>query len=203
MPAPVRMHATLILASGSVIRQQMLRDAGLEFSVKPSGFDETALKPTLAHLPPMQQALMLAREKALAVSRAFPDAYTIGADQMCAAGDVILSKPGSYANAEAQLRTLSGTTHTQNCAAVIARGNDIVWEHAESATLTMRALTDAEIRAYVAADAPLQSCGAYKFEALGKHLFAQIEGDHHVIQGLPLIALLAKLHQLQAITLSA
>jgi len=201
MPAPVRMHGALILASGSVIRQQMLRDLGLEFSVQPSGFDETALKPSIAHLPAPQQALRLAREKALSVSVNFPDAYTIGADQVCALEGEILSKPGSYANAEAQLRELSGKTHTQNCGVVIAKGASIIWEHSASASLTMRALSDAEIRAYIAADAPLQSCGAYKFEALGKHLFAATEGDHTVIQGLPLTPLIAQLHSLGAIQL--
>ena len=187
-------HLPLILASGSVIRQQMLKACGLTFSVAPSGVDEDALKPTLAHLPIPQQALALARAKALAVSANHPDAITIGADQICALGTRVFDKPGSYANAEAQLALLAGQTHQQHSTVVLARGADILWEHSATANLTMRALTPQQIHAYVAADAPLASCGAYKFEALGRHLFTQVDGASDVIQGLPLQALIVELH---------
>lgn len=66
----------------------------------------------------------------------------------------------------------------------------------------MRALSQADIHAYVAADAPLSSCGAYKFEGLGRHLFAHVAGDHDVIQGLALVPLLAQLHALGVISLA-
>jgi septum formation protein len=66
----------------------------------------------------------------------------------------------------------------------------------------MRALSAAEVRAYVAADAPLSSCGAYKFEGLGRHLFTQVVGDHDVVQGLALVPLLTQLHALKVIALA-
>lgn len=187
-------HAPIILASGSAIRQQMLKSTGLHFSVEPSGVDEDALKLTTHHLPVGERALALAHAKALAVSIAHPDAYTIGADQMCALGDTIFDKPGSYVNAEAQLAQLAGHTHTQHCGVVLARGEEIIWQHHYSADLTMRPLTPEEISAYVAADAPLSSCGSYKFESLGRHLFAHVDGDQDVIKGLPLLPLLQQLH---------
>jgi septum formation protein len=196
-------HFPLILASGSVIRQQMLKACGLTFSVAPSGVDEDALKPTLAHLPIPQQALALARAKALAVSARHADAITIGADQMCALGERIFDKPGSYANAESQLGALAGYTHQQHAAVVLANGSEILWEYCATAHLTMRALTPTQIHAYVAADAPISSCGAYKFEALGRHLFTHVDGASDVIQGLPLQALLVELHARGAIGLSA
>lgn len=186
--------APIILASGSVIRQQMLKAVGLHFSVEPSGVDEDALKATHAHLPVGEKALMLARAKTLSVSIAHPDAYTIGADQMCELDGTVFDKPGSYSNAEAQLKQLSGHTHTQNSGIVLARGEEILWEHSYAASLTMRPLTAQEISAYVAADAPLASCGSYKFESLGRHLFSHIEGDQDVIKGLPLLPLLVQLH---------
>ncbi|MDX2095368.1 MAG: nucleoside triphosphate pyrophosphatase [Alphaproteobacteria bacterium] len=191
---PIRQHAPLILASGSSIRQQMLKAVGLAFSVVPSGVEEEAIKAAMAQAPLPELAAALARAKTLAVSAAHPDAYTIGADQICVHAGEVLSKPGSYARAEAQLARLAGSTHTQHCAMTLARGDEILWEFHDTATLTLRPLTAAEIRAYVAADAPLQSCGAYKFEGLGRHLFAQVEGDHDVIQGLALVPLLAQLH---------
>lgn len=195
--------APIILASGSVIRQQMLKAAGLHFSVEPSGVDEDALKATVNHLPVAEQALALARAKTLSVSIAHPNAYTVGADQMCELNGTIFDKPGSYAKAEAQLAQLAGHTHTQNSGIVLARGDEIIWEHSYAATLTMRPLTAGEIKAYVAADAPLAACGSYKFESLGRHLFSHVEGDQDVIKGLPLLPLLVQLHLHGVIALTA
>lgn len=217
-------HAPIILASGSSIRQQMLKAVGLRFSVAPSGVEEDAIKQQMKAAPIPELALALARAKALAVSSATsplpmgeveisplippagggdkggisgegPLPYVIGADQICVHQGEMLSKPGSYDRAEAQLARLAGHTHQQHCAVVLTRGAEVLWEHHAVATLTMRALTADEIRAYVAADAPLASCGAYKFEGIGRHLFAQVEGDHDVIQGLALVPLLAELHR--------
>ena len=198
---PITTHSPIILASGSAIRQQMLKAVGLTFRVMPSGFDEAALKDSLRDAPICEQAVALARGKALSVSASNPDSIVIGADQICSVGNKILSKPGTYENAHASLRLLSGNTHQQTSGLVLVRGNNVVWEHSAHAELTMRTLSDDEIRAYVRADAPLHSCGAYKFESLGRHLFSHVTGDHDVIKGLPLTALLAQLYALGVVTL--
>ncbi len=187
-------RAPIILASGSAIRQQMLKAVGLNFSVQPSGTDEETLQATVSHQPVPEQALALARAKALSVSIERPEAYTIGADQMCEIDGAILGKPGSYEKAEAHLALLAGRTHHQHSSIVLVRGEEILWAHHATASLTMRPLSAQEIRAYVAADAPLSSCGAYKFESLGRHLFSHVEGDQDVIKGLPLLPLLVQLH---------
>lgn len=199
---PIVQHAPIILASGSTIRQQMLKAVGLTFSVVPSGVEEDIIKAAMKDAPIAELAAALARAKTLAVSSQHPDAYTIGADQICEHHGAILSKPGSYDRAEAQLATLAGSTHTQHCAVSVARGGELLWQFHDTATLTMRALSPADIHAYVAADAPLSSCGAYKFEGLGRHLFARVEGDHDVVQGLALVPLLAELHALGVIALA-
>ncbi|MFM9890077.1 MAG: Maf family protein [Rickettsiales bacterium] len=195
-------HAPLILASGSTIRQQMLKAVGLTFSVEPSGVDEVAVQQTVSHLPIAEQALALATAKAVAVGARNPASYTIGADQICALGPRIFHKPGSYEAAEAQLAALSGHTHQQHCGTVLVHGHEVIFAIHATASLTMRPLTAAEIRAYVMADAPLNSCGAYKFEALGRHLFASVEGDQDVIKGLALLPLLAALHAQGVIALA-
>ncbi|MBN8544406.1 MAG: septum formation protein Maf [Alphaproteobacteria bacterium] len=194
-------HTPLILASGSAIRQQMLKEVGLRFSVLPSGVDEEALKPTLAHLHVAQKAIELAKAKALWVSEKNPDALTIGADQICSLNGTIFDKPGSHEKAELQLAALAGHSHTQTNGLIIAKGSKILWEHTAQATLTVRPLTPAEIKAYIAADAPLSSCGAYKLESLGRHLFSNIEGDHDVVKGLALVPLLTELQRIGAISL--
>jgi septum formation protein len=173
----------------------------LRFSVAPSGVDEDALKLANKTLPIGEQAVKLAEAKALFVSKNHPDALTIGADQMCNLEGEIFDKPGSYEKAEAQLAKLAGKTHHQTNGLVIAKGTEILWSHISETKLTVRSLTPAEIKTYVAADAPLASCGAYKLESLGRHLFARIEGDHDVVKGLALIPLLTELHRLKAITL--
>ncbi len=191
----------LVLASGSSIRQLMLKSVGLTFSVVPSGVEEDTIKAAMQGAPIPELAMALARAKALAVSIHHPGAITIGADQICVHRGAALSKPGSYDRAEAQLAMLSGGLHHQHCAMTLARGSEVIWEFHDVAELTMRALSTAEIHAYVAADAPLASCGAYKFEGLGRHLFHRVRGDHDVVQGLALVPLLAQLHALGAISL--
>ena len=195
-------HAPIILASGSTIRQQMLKAVGLTFSVVPSGVEEDTIKTAMKDAPIAELAAALARAKTLAVSSQHPEAYTIGADQICVANGKVLSKPGSYDRAEAQLAELSGKTHQQHCAITVARGSEMLWQFHAVASLTMRTLSAADIHAYVAADAPLSSCGAYKFEGLGRHLFSRVEGDHDVVQGLALVPLLAQLHALGIIALA-
>ena len=186
---------SFILASASPIRSAMLRSIGIEHDVVPAdSFNEDALKIELENTPPAQKALALANGKAAFVSDLHRGALVLAADQICALGDEILSKPKTVERAHEQLTRLSGNTHHQYSAACLYLNGQCVWEHVGTATLTMRTLTDAEIHAYVALDAPLSSCGAYMFERHGKHLFAHVEGTDDIIQGLPLIALLNALY---------
>lgn len=208
----ITQHIPLVLASASPVRAQLLKSVGLEFSVAPSSINETDIKRTLANKPPRQIAAALAQAKATNVSVNYPDALTIGADQLCVMQadnpvtadqrHTIFSKPDTTDNACAQLQRLSGNTHRQISAVCIVRGQGEVWEAVDIARLTMRYLTEIEIAAYVNADQPLQSCGAYKYEGLGKHLFAEVKGEASTIQGLPLVLLLAELHRQGAISLA-
>lgn len=198
----ITQHTPIVLASGSVIRAQMLKSVGLQFSVVPSGVDETALKDTMADQSIAEQAITLARAKAFSVSDQYPDHITIGADQICALGDDILSKPKTKDNAIAQLSKLSANTHQQYSGICLAKGAETIWEACETADLTMREMTESEIESYIQQDQPLHSCGSYKFESLGRHLFKSVKGDHDVIKGLPLTSLLFMLHQHNIISIS-
>lgn len=196
-------HTPLVLASGSAIRAQMLKSAGLHFSVVPGSVNEEEIKadPALAGQKPETLAAALARAKALCVARDYPEHVTIGADQVCVLNETIFDKPASRQRAIEQLQQLAGQTHRQISAVCLARGQEVIWEHSQQAELTMRPLSLREIEAYVEADTPLKSCGAYCYESLGRHLFTQVTGSEDVIKGLPLQAIIARLHAMEAIGL--
>ncbi len=194
-------HTPLVLASASPVRAQMLKSVGLQFSVVPSTIDEGAIKDETGHADPARLAGELARAKALNVSGDYPDHFTIGADQVCTLDDMIINKPGSMERAHEQLAELAGHTHLQHSAVCVVQGETVLFEHVAVARLSMRALNDSEIHAYLYQDEPLQSCGSYRIEAMGRHLMSKIEGELDIIKGLPLTALLAFLHEQKAIVL--
>jgi septum formation protein len=178
----------VILASGSSIRQLLLRDAGIEFEVIKPLCDEDALKEQISHLPIAAQALYLAEQKALSVSEIHPNAYVIGSDQICECDGRIINKSTDAASATRSLEFLSGKTHTQNNGTCIFYGGKPVMQHKAAAKLTMRALTPEDIASYIQLDDPIGSAGSYKFESHGKNLFAQVEGERETILGFGLSA---------------
>jgi septum formation protein len=187
----------LILASQSSARKMLLANAGLEFEAVTADIDERGIQAASRLSNPREIALLLAREKAKAVSAGHPGSCVIGADQTLALGMRLFNKPAGRAQALAQLRHLAGRSHELNSAVAVARDGKIVFEDVSVARMTMREMTEAELSAYLAAagDAVTTSVGAYQLEGLGIHLFERIEGDHFTILGLPLLPLLAFLRR--------
>ena len=183
----------LILASQSGARKMLLANAGLEFETETADIDERGIQAASKLANPREIGLLLAREKAKAVSARHPHSYVIGADQTLALGDRLFNKPAGRAQAMAQLRELAGNSHELNSAVAVARDGKIVFEDVAVARMTMRQMTEAELSAYLDAadEAVTSSVGAYQLEGLGIHLFERIEGDHFTILGLPLLPLLA------------
>ncbi|MGY3547024.1 septum formation protein [Bradyrhizobium sp. USDA 4472] len=191
----------LILASQSSARKMLLANAGLDFEAVTPDVDERGIQAASKLSNPREIALLLAREKANAVSVHRPGSHVIGADQTLALGDRLFNKPAGRAQALAQLHDLSGNTHELNSAVAVAHDGRIVFEDVSVARMTMRPMSDAELSAYLdaAGDAVTTSVGAYQLEGLGIHLFERIEGDHFTVLGLPLLALLAFLRREQLI----
>ena len=183
------MPTAFILASESEIRKRILLDAGFKFDTHKPLVDEDKLKSQYRSLAPIDLSVMLAKEKALSVSKIFPDKYVIGGDQICLLGSEIFSKPLTACKAIENLRKLSGKEHFQISGLAIAINGKVVHEKHYKATLKMRDLSLEEIQEYVEKDDPLMSSGSYKYESLGKNLFEYIKGDPYVIQGLPLEAI--------------
>ena len=176
----------IILASNSSIRKKILEDSGIAFEVVPSEVEEEELKQSLSTNNFRDYCLALAKAKALDVSNKKKNAFVIGSDQICCYGEEIFSKPLTKENCFKTLSKLSGNTHYQNCGISICKNGKEIWSHYAQAALTMKSLSDREIRDYIDKDEPFMACGAYRFESLGKNLFLTTKGDETTIQGLTL-----------------
>ncbi len=193
----------LVLASGSRIRAELLKNAGLSIEVDPADIDERAVEEPLlkAGFSPEDLAQVLAEAKANDVSERRPGELVIGADQILAFKGERHTKPENMEAARRQLLAFSGKTHELLSAVVISKDGEAIWRHVSIARLTMRKLTPAFVGHYLAqvGDVALSSVGAYQLEGPGVQLFEKIEGDYFTVLGLPLLPLLAELRKLNVL----
>jgi septum formation protein len=189
--------STVILASQSAARQQLLRSAKVDFEILPADIDERGLQTSSGLKEAWKIAELLAQEKARHVSKLRPGRFVIGADQTMALGNRIFSKPMDRAAAALQLHDLSGNTHQLHSAVAVAKDDEILFAHTGTAQMTMHILNMDGIARYLdlAGDAVTKSVGGYQLEDIGVHLFDRIEGDYFTILGLPLLPLLGFLRR--------
>ena len=184
----------IVLASSSAIRQKLLASLGINFKIESPMIDENKYKslPINAN----ELALKLANAKARKISQSNPDFYVIGCDQVCDFSNKIMSKPLNKQNTINQLLELQGKHHQLISAISIWFNNQNLWQHSETAVLTMRQLSKDIIERYVELDKPYHSCGGYYYELNGKFLFEQVVGIEDTILGLPITPLLNALFSL-------
>ncbi len=174
----------------------MLQGAGISFTKKAADLDERAIEEALTVegvVPdPVDVAMVLARAKAETISQNNMDAYVIGADQVLALGDKIFDKPATMEIARNNLLKFRGKTHYLHAAICVVKNGKTIWQHNESAHMTMRDFSTDFLADYLvgAGDSVKTSVGAYRLEETGIHLFEKIEGSYFTILGLPLIPLL-------------
>ena len=180
---------SLILASTSAIRRQMLDAAGVTYEAMKPDVDEAALKLGLTDATDI--AGRLAEAKAVSV----PGEWVIGSDSVVVAGGRLFDKPRDREDAAQHLRFFSGKTMELTSSVALARDGKLDWRHLETARLEVRPLSDAFIGDYLDAEWPEvgYTVGVFRLEARGVQLFSSIDGDHFTILGMPLIPLLGAL----------
>jgi septum formation protein len=190
----------LVLASASPRRQELLKNAGVEFVVKPANIPEVPQSGE----PPQAFAERMAREKAQAVfARTNKEEYVLGADTVVtiknsnrgATGvspvhsDLVLGKPESAEDAARMLRLLSGRQH-HVITGVCLIGNNFEDVRSETTAVHFSTLSDAEIRDYIATGEPMDKAGAYAIQGAASRWVSKIEGDYSNVVGLPVALVL-------------
>ncbi len=172
---------SLVLASGSPRRKQLLEMLGLPFRVVAPGVDETRQSSEL----PEAYVVRLAREKARVVAARERGELVLAADTTVVLRGEIFEKPSTPAAAEAMLGRLQGRTHRVMTAVAVALDGRL--EHALDVTeVTFRRLSGDAIAAYVATGEPMDKAGAYAIQGKGAALVEGIRGDFFGVMGLPL-----------------
>lgn len=184
-------NLSLVLASTSPFRRELLGRLGIAFVCVSPGIDEAPLD----RETPEATALRLAQDKALAVRAAFPRALIIGSDQVAVLDGERLAKPGFHENAKRQLLAMRGKTaffHTAVALHNSESGNTQL--RLVSSAVSLRELSDQEIERYLVRERPYQCAGSAKIEGLGIALIENMQmEDPTALIGLPLIALVGML----------
>ena len=175
----------IILASQSPRRHELLKLTGLPFTVRVADVDET-MDPAL---PVQQEVARVSRLKARTIAAsAAPDDIVIAADTIVVIDGRGLGKPHTQQDAFDMLRLLSGRTHEVVTVLSVCRGERTESE-AVVTRVTFRALTDEEIRAYIATGEPMDKAGSYGIQGYGAMFVSHLEGDYFSVMGLPLCPL--------------
>ncbi len=177
---------TIILASSSPRRRELLHSIGLRFKVEPSDTKEN----TSLAVEPHQLAQTISLQKAQDVARRHRDALVIGADTLGVLDGRILGKPRTEQEATDMLTTLGGKSHSVITGfTIIDADTGKTVSRSVETKVYIRTLAPSEIEAYVRSKEPLDKAGAYAIQGLGAVLVERIEGDYSNVVGLPLCAL--------------
>lgn len=184
----------LILASASPYRKALLDRLNLPFEGIASSVDEDKYKEEIKDAFELTKVLAQAKARSIFINH--QDAYVIGGDQVSLFNHEILGKPHTEENAIKQLLKLQGKSHELVTATTLLGPDGYEKTWVETIKLTMRPLSESEIKRYVQAERPLDCAGSYKIEGLGISLFEKIEGhDQTAIIGMPLMSLSSRLRE--------
>jgi len=208
------MVSTLVLASNSPRRRQLLALTGWTFTVQPVNIDEQPLPGEL----PAAYVLRLAETKARAAAQhALPGQTVLAADTTVADGSAILGKPAGAGEARSMLRSLRGREHRVYTAIGVCRpgtpaalGTSITKSAEQGGVFTdvcatrvwMRDYTDEEIEAYIASGDPFDKAGAYAIQHQGFQPVARIKGCYSCVVGLPVCRVASALARFELVPMT-
>lgn len=172
---------SIVLASASPRRAELLTQIGVSFRACPADIDETPG----AGEAPAHYVERLAREKALAILVSEPDATVIGSDTSVVLGGRILGKPVGPEEAKDMLQRLSGNTHQVMTAVAVASATACK-SRISVTEVRFRQLSDAEIEAYVSTGEPMDKAGGYGIQGRGGIFVEELRGSYSAVVGLPL-----------------
>jgi septum formation protein len=183
---------TIILASASPRRKELLEKIGLKFTVDPSDYPEE-FRPDLK---PEGQSKAISIGKARAVAKKYRDAIIIAADTFGVLRGQILGKPHTSEEAIKMLQTMSGKSHRviTGLTVIDSASNKTVTRTVET-RVYIKILSPMEIQNYVKTGEPLDKAGAYAIQGLGSLIVERINGDYYNVMGLPLNALAESLKE--------
>ncbi len=181
---------SMILASGSPRRRELLEMMGLRFKVDVAEIDESPLQ-----MEPVEELVSrLANEKAEVVAKRNPDATIIAADTLVAHNSFALGKPQNEQQAFEMLLKLSGSTHTVlGGISVLNLSKSYCWSKVSTTRVTFVSLDEEQIRAYIRTGEPMDKAGAYGIQGLGAQFVSKIEGSYFNVVGLDLCPLMQEL----------
>jgi len=171
---------TLILASASPRRRELLSMTGLSFTVDAPDVDETCA------LPPREAVVELSRRKALAAAAQHPGCVVLAADTLVSVDDTALGKPHDEEDALRMLRSLSGRWHQVYTGVTVVDAQGRILSEADGTDVHFEPMTDDDIRRYIATGEPMDKAGAYAVQGIAGLWIDQLRGSHTNVIGLPM-----------------
>ena len=184
------MIKSIILASRSKVRKKILEENNIKCEIIPSNIDEDSIKESLIKEKVIPKIISknLAELKANKVSQKKNGELVLGADSVIDLNGEIVSKPSNREEALIILQKLNGKKHHLISSVCISKNGSMIWNHTDKAGLTMKQMTDEELKSYLSKikDEALYAYNVYQIEGEGRSLFSKIEGDENTIMGLPI-----------------
>ena len=171
---------TLILASASPRRSELLSLAGIPFEICTARVDEQCAEPAASAVR------ILSARKALAVSGKVAGRYILAADNLVELDGATLGKPAGPEEAAAMLRRLSGNTHRVHTGVTVVNPAGVIYTDGDTSSVTFDVVPEPEIEAYVASGEPLDKAGAYAIQGRASLWISRMEGSYSSVIGLPL-----------------
>ena len=179
----------IILASKSKVRKKILEENGISCVAEAANVDEDLVKESLINEDATPEIISknLAELKANKISKKKNGELVLGADSVIDLNGVIISKPSNREEALKILQKLNGKKHHLVSSVCISKNGSMIWNYTDKAGLTMKQMTDDELKSYLAKikDEVLYTYNVYQIEGEGRSIFTKIEGDENTIMGLP------------------